>query len=270
MENSQLIGRIKGAPTLFTRYRPVGNNIYNSTTKLLNLYDTLITTPLNNQVLYLLTTFWRNKTLQATGGNVSNIFWGDMYGNNLTTANVASQTFTYSNASSKYIQYQRLSSAYEVSTVNYDVVKLNTGGIYSLLNTVDTANYALTFGISERTNSSFTAGIMASYLIGDLQGILLRNECYDRNFEINGFIQIPATAFSVGASFKLYIYLGTDIVAQTQVYCNSTTDPLYINLYGVIRTSVLDVNKYIDLKLQYLGTGLISNLGFCNLTVKTL
>jgi hypothetical protein len=270
MENSQLIGRIKGAPTLFTRYRPVGNNIYNSTTKLLNLYDTLITTPLNNQVLYLLVTSWRNKTLQATGGLVSNIFWGDMYGNNLTTANSASQTITYSNASSKYIQYQRLSSAYKVTNINYDTIKLNTGGIYSLLNTVDTANYGISFGLTDRNNSVATSAIMASYLIGDLQGILLRNQCYDRNFEINGFIQIPATAFSAGASFKLYIYLGTDIVAQTQVYCNSTTDPLYINLYGVIRTSVLDVNKYIDLKLEYLGTGLITNIGFCNLTVKTL
>jgi hypothetical protein len=270
MENSQLIGRIKGAPTLFTRYRPAGNNIYNSTTKLSSLYDTTITTPLNNQVFYLLTTLWRNKTLQATGGNVANIYWGDMYGQSLTSGNVASTTFTYSNASSKYIQYQRLSSAYKVQSFQFDNDKLNTGNIYSLLNTVDTENYALISATNERTNSFVSSTVMASYLISDTRGILLRNECYDRNFEINSFIRIPSTSFSVGASFKLYIYLGTDIIAQTQVYCNSTTDPIYINLYGVIRTSVLDINKYIDLKIQYLGTGLLTDIGFCNLVVKVL
>jgi hypothetical protein len=270
MENSQLIGRIKGAPTLFTRYRPAGNNIYNSTTKLQNLYDTLITTPTNNQVLYLLTTFWRNKTLQATGGLTSNIYWFDMYGNNVTTSNSPSQTFTYSNASSKYIQYQKLTSDILGNGVTYNTTLLNTGALCSLINTNDFPNYAISGGSVTRNNSFFSSGVMTSYLFSNTSGILLRNECYDRNFEINAYISIYVTAFNPGSSFKLFLYLGNNVIAQTQVFCNSITDPVYINLYGLVRTSVVDVDKYIDFRIQYLGSGLTTRASGFQIVVRTL
>jgi len=271
MDAIKLIGSVKYSSDI-TIYQPIGNNIYNSTSKLSSLYDTNITTPLNNQVLYFLSPTYRNKTLIATGGQFINNFWADMIGRNTPNLNIASLTFTYSNVSSKYIQYQRLSSGFNISVMGLNTTKMNTGGLFSLINTVDTANFALSNSIlsGNRNNSVFSSPTMASYLIADTRGFLLRNECYDRNFEINGYIQIPVSAYSDGASFKLYIYLGSDIIAQTQVYCNGINNPVYINLFAVVRTTILDINKYIDFKIQYLGSGLTMTAGNINLVVKTL
>lgn len=268
MDTLKLIGSFKGS-AFRTIYSPIGNNIYNSTSKLSSLYDTNITTPLNNQVLYFLSPSYSNKTLIATSGKDINIFWNDLFGRSAIALNIASLTFTYSNASSKYIQYQRLSSGLTLSNMTLNTTKMNTNGIYSLINTVDTANFALTNTVLA-SNNAVVSSTMASYLIANTSGILLRNECYNRNFEINGYIQLPTTGFSAGASFKLYIYLGTDIIAQTQVYCVGVNNPVYINLYAVIRTTVLDLNKYIDFKIQYLGTGLTMVAGNLNFVVKCL
>jgi hypothetical protein len=143
-----------------------------------------------------------------------------------------------------------------------------------LLNTFNTANYVAR-GTPQRNNTTVSIGSMQPYLLSGTNGIVIQNECYNRNFEINAFISIPTTGFSVEASFKIYIVLWnvleTTVIAETQVYCNSTTDSLNINLYGVFRTSVNDVNKLFDFRIQYLGTGLtLSASGNFTYVVKTL
>jgi len=258
MDSLKLIGKFKNSTNAITIYRPAGNKIYNSTSKLSSLYDTNISSLTNNQVFYFLSPTYRNKSLTFTTGRLVNIFWSDMVGNS-AAANSPSQTLTYSNASARFVQYQRLSSTTYMSNINLDTTKLNTGAIYSLLNTFDTANYVAR-GTANRNNTTVSTTAMASYLLSGTTGIVIQNECYNRNFEINAFIGIPTTGFSAGASFKVSIVLWnvleTTVIAETQVYCNSTTDQLYINLYGAFRTSVNDINKLFDFRIQYLGTGL--------------
>jgi len=273
MDSLRLIGRFKNS-TARTIYRPAGNNIYNSTSKLSSLYDTTITSLANNQVFYFLSPSYRNKSLTFTTGRTSNIFWSDMVGNS-SAANSASQTLTYTNANARLVQYQRLTSSTTVLLINLNTTKLNTNAIYSMLNTFDTANYVINPASTIRNNTTVSTTAMPSYLLSGTSGILLQNECYNRNFEINAYIQIPVTAFSVGASFKLYIVLWnvveTTVIAETQVYCNSINQPLNINLYGAYRTSVNDVNKLFDFRIQYLGTGLISSFdGQITYVVKSL
>jgi hypothetical protein len=269
MDSIKLIGSFKGS-SVITIYRPAGNNIYNSTSKLSSLYDTNITSLLNNEVLYFLSPTYRNKLLTFTTGRTANIFWGDMLGNS-TAANSVSQTLTYSNATNSFIQYQRLHSSTTIVLISLNATKLNTNAVYSMLNSLDTANYALRFPFITRNNTVVSTTAMGSYLTSETTGIVIRNECYDRNFEINAFIQINATGFSAGASFKLFITLGTNIIAETQVYCNSITQPLNINLYGAIRTTVDDIGKNFDFKIQYLGSGLtVLSDGQISYAVKTL
>lgn len=273
MDSIKLIGNFKNSAPR-TIYRPAGNNVYNSTSKLSSLYDTNITSLLNKQVLYFLSPTYRNKLLTFTTGRLVNIFWGDMVGNS-SASNSASQTLTYSNGTNRFVQFQRQSSTTYMSGTNLDTTKLNTGAIYSLLNTFDTANYVAR-GTVNRNNTTVSTTAMSSYLLSDTTGILIQNECYDRNFEINAFISIPTSTFSEGASFKIFIVLAnvleTTTIAETQVYCNSTSDSLNINLYGAYRTSVNDVNKVFDFKIQYLGTDLTLRASHGNFTyvVKSL
>jgi len=272
MDSIKLIGNFKGS-NVKTIYRPAGNNVYNSTSKLSSLYDTNISSLINNQILYYLSPSYRNKLLTFTTGRLVNIFWNDMVGNS-ANVNSASQTLTYTNGSVRFVQYQRLSSTTYMSNINLDTTKLNTGAIYSLLNTFDTANYVAR-GTVNRNNTTVSTTAMASYLVSGTTGIVIQNECYNRNYEINAFIGIPTTGFSAGASFKLYITIRdpviTTVIAETQVYCNSTTDQIYINLYGVFNATVNDVNKVFDLKIQYLGTGLtLLATGNFTYVVKTL
>jgi hypothetical protein len=254
MDSLKLIGSFK-ASGFRTLYQPIVNNVYSSTSKLSSLYDTSILTPVNNQVLYFLTPSYRNKFLTALTGKTSNIFWEDMVGTGNTATTLAAMTISYSSATSKYIQYPRLNSSIHNATATLDNAKMNTGGIYSLINQVNTANYALTATGGTRQNSVVSIGAMSpSYLNIDTTGVLLRSECYNRNFEVNGFVQIKTDVFSAGASFIVYIYLGTNIVAQTRAYCIDSENNLVINIYAVINTTIADVNKYIDFRIQYIGS----------------
>jgi hypothetical protein len=272
MENSQLIGIVKSGTNL-TIYDPIASNVYNQTLKITDLYDTNITTPIGGQIIYFLTPTYRNKTLTFQTGRISNIFWGDMIGGQLSNA---SMTLTFSSAtagigSNKFCQYQRLHSSRGVNNASLDATKLLTNGIYSLLNSTLASNAYTVNPTFNNTDSVFTSGTLSSYLITSSNGILLRNECYPRTFEINGFISIPITEVNDGASFILYIYNDTNIIAQTEVCCGSQSKTVVIGIFAVISTTIADVNKPLDLRIKFTGNTLtVGNKAVANFVVKII
>ena len=280
MDALSLNGIVKGA-TNPVMYKSIGNDLYNSTSKISSLYDTNITLPVNNEILYFLSPAYRNKTLTATTGNLaSNKFWVDMSGAGSSLTNIVSQTFTYSNASNRFLQYQRLHSSITATNTFLDTNKIRTQNIYSLLNTTNTAGWAYSGSPQyARHNSIVSTGVMPSYLSANTTGIQLINECYNRTFEINGFSSIPTTVVA-GSSFTVYIYLGDSVVSQATVYCQSGTNKdVFISIYAVIKTTAADVNKYIDFRIKFTfpqgvdpGNGYtgVTRGGVMNFAVKSL
>jgi hypothetical protein len=276
MDTKTLIGVVKGA-TALTIFRPIAENVYNQTLKIGNLYDVNITSPLNNQILYFLSPSYRNKGLVfqtgTTGAGNINIFWADMIGEQLTALNALSQTLTYNNAINKFVQYQRLHSSAQGSNATLNATRMITNGIFSLINTnTPSANYAF-FGGSATVaygNTTVNINVMASYLVSSNSGILLQNGCYNRTFEINGFISIPLTTFTDNSSFILYVYLGDTVISQTSVSCRTGDVIKYINIYAVINTTVANLGQKIDLRIKYTGSVLTVGAGVFSFSVKSL
>ena len=278
MDSLSLNGIVKGA-TNPVMYKSIGNDLYNSTSKISSLYDTSITLPANNQILYFLSQAYRNKTLTATTGNLaSNKFWADMSGTGAAGSNVNSLTFTYSNASNRFLQYQRLHSSITATSAFLVTLKMLTQNIYSLLNTTNTDNI-WAYGSSPlyvRNNSIVSTGVMPLYLNANTTGIQLINECYNRTFEINGFVSIPiptTVVISPGSRFTVYIYLGEREVSQATVYFKSGNNDVFINIYAVINTTLDDVNKYIDFRIKLTTQGTYASAGrggVMNFSVKSL
>ena len=274
MDTKTLIGVVKGA-TALTVFRPVAENVYNQTLKIGNLYDVNITTQLNNQILYFLSPSYTNKGLifqpgTSGTGNV-NIFWGDMIGEQFTTLNSLSQTLTYNNALNKFVQYQRLHSSSQGSNMSLNTTKMITNGIFSLTNTnTPVLNYAFTGGSVAYGNTTINTTVMASYLVASNSGILLQNGCYNRTFEINGFISIPLTTFTDNSNFIVYIYLGETVINQTSVCCRTGDIIKYINIYSVINTTVDNLGQKIDFRIQYTGSVLTVGAGIFSFSVKSL
>ena len=252
MDSLSLNGIVKGA-TNPVMYKSIGNDLYNSTSKISSLYDTNISLPTNNQILYFLTNSYRNKTLIATTGNlVTNKFWADMSGTGAAGSNLNSLTFTYSDASNRFLQYQRLHSSISISNGFLDGTKLITSNIYSLLTGVAGAYGGAPSYL--RQNSTSSTSVMPTYLNVETTGlpapIQLRNECYDRTFEINGFASIPINVVA-RSRFTVYIYLGESEVSQATVYCPSGNKDVFIGIYAVINTTVDDVGKNIDFRIKF-------------------
>jgi hypothetical protein len=274
MDTKLLIGIVKGS-TALTVYRPVAENVYNQTLKIGNLYDANITTPLNNQILYFLSPSYRNKGLifqtGTTGAGNINIFWGDMIGEQFTALNSLSQTLTYNNALNKFVQYQRLHSSAQGVNGTLNATKLITNGIFSLINTnTPVANYGFSSVSVTYGNSAINATVMPSYLVASNSGILLQNGCYNRTFEINGFLSIPLTTFTDNSSFILYVYLGDTVINQTSVVCRTGDIVKYINIYSVINTTVANLGQKIDFRIQYTGSVLTTTAGTFSFSVKSL
>ena len=274
MDTKTLIGVVKGA-TALTVFRPVAENVYNQTLKLGNLYDVNITTPLNNQILYFLSPSYRNKGLifqtGASGAGNVNIFWGDMIGEQFTTLNSLSQTLTYNNALNKFVQYQRLHSSAQGITASLNTTRLITNGIYSLINTnAPSTNYAFSSASITYGNTTVNVSVMPSYLVSSNSGILLQNGCYNRTFEINGYIFIPLSTFTDNSSFILYVYLGNTVINQTSVSCRTGDVVKYINIYAVINTTVANLGQKIDFRIQYTGSVLTTTAGTFCFSVKSL
>jgi len=269
MDSLSLSGIFKGAinPTI---YKSIGNDLYNSSSKISSLYDTNITTPLNNQMIYYLTPTFRNKSLALTTGKTANIFWSDMVGASLPASNLNSQTITYTNVNNTFLQFQRAHAGAFVSSVALDTTKMLTNNIYSLLNTAVPAERAYVSATITRSNSVVSTTVANSYLFSNTTGVLLRNDCYNRTFEINGFLATSSNTVTNGASFTVYIYLGTDIIAQTDICCNTSKVENYVNIYAVIKTTVADVDKYIDFKIRYSGSVLVSSATQMTFSVKSL
>jgi hypothetical protein len=275
MDTKLLIGIVKGS-TALTVFRPIAENVYNQTLKIGNLYDVNITTPLNNQILYFLSPTYRNKGLIFQTGIVggagnANIYWGDMIGEQTPALNVLSQTLTYNNAIDKFVQYQRLHSSAQGSNMSLNTTKMITNAIYSLTNTnTPLANYAFSSGSVSYNNSAISSTVMASYLVASNSGVLLQNGCYNRTFEINGFISIPLTTFTDNSSFIVYIYLGDTVINQTSVSCRTGDVIKYINIYAVVNTTVANLNQKIDFRIQYTGSVLTTSAGIFSFSVKSL
>jgi hypothetical protein len=273
MDTKTLIGVIKGA-TALTVYRPIAENVYNQTLKIGNLYDVNITTPLNNQILYFLSPSYTNKTLTFQTGAVSignNVFWGDMIGLQFSTSNVLSQTLTYNNATNQFAQFQRLHSSIMGSSTGLNATKMITNGIYSITNSnAPSANYAFSFGTTANFNTTVSTGVLPSYLVASAGGILLQNGCYNRSFEVNGFISIPLISFTDNSSFIVYVYLGETVINQTSVSCRTGDTIKYINIYAVVNTTVANVNQKIDFRIQYTGSILNTSAGIFSFSVKSL
>jgi hypothetical protein len=274
MDTKLLIGIVKGS-TALTVYRPVAENVYNQTLKIGNLYDVNITTPLNNQILYFLSPSYRNKGLifqpGTTGAGNVNIFWGDMIGEQFTALNSLSQTLTYNNALNKFVQYQRLHSSAQGSNASLNATKLITNGIFSLINTnTPVANYGFSSVSVAYGNTTVNVSITPSYLVASNSGILLQNGCYNRTFEINGFLSVPLTTFTDNSSFILYVYLGDTVINQTSVSCRTGDIVKYINIYSVINTTVANLGQKIDFRIQYTGSVLTTTAGTFSFSVKSL
>jgi hypothetical protein len=270
MENTFLIGLIKGQTIPNTVYRQIGGNVYNQSNKLTNLSDTNITTPLNGQILYYLSPTYRNKFNTFQTGT-SNINWGDMIGFATNGSNLFSQTLTYNNATQKYVQYQRLHSSINGNAMQLDTAKLITGGIYSMtVSNFPTTFYAFTSGSATNVNSVVSTTIMATYLTAASTGITLTNGCYNRAFEINGFLNIPLTTFTDNSLFTVYVYLGETIINQTSVVCRTGDIQKIINIYAVVNTTVANVGMKIDFRLQYTGSTLTTGATMFNFSVKSL
>ena len=275
MDTKTLIGVVKGA-TALTVFRPFAENVYNQTLKIGSLYDVNITTPLNNQILYFLYPTYRNKGLIFQTGAVggagnANIYWGDMIGEQTPAVNSLSQTLTYNNAIDKFVQYQRLHSSAQGSNMTLNNTKLITNAIYSLTNTnTPSANYAFSSGSVAYANTTVNTTVMASYLVASNSGILLQNGCYNRTFEINGFISIPLTTFTDNSNFILYVYLGDTVINQTSVVCRTGDVIKYINIYAVINTTVANLGQKIDFRIQYTGSVFTTTAGIFSFSVKSL
>jgi hypothetical protein len=257
MDALSLNGIVKGDTTNSpVIYKSIGNDLYNSTSKISSLYDTNISLPANNQILYYLNRAYRNKTLIATTGNLTtNKFWADMSGTGSTELNLNSLTFTYSNASNRFLQYQRLHYSISATGAFLESAKMRSENIYSLLNSASGITGIWAYGgspIYVRTNPIpiVSTGVMPSYLNINTTGIQLSNECYNRTFEINGFVSIPTNVVA-GSRFTVYIYLGDNEVSQATAYCQSGNRDVFIGIYAVIKTTAEDVNKYIDFRIKF-------------------
>jgi hypothetical protein len=272
MNNSQLIGVIKGQTAANTIYRTIGANVYNQNNNLSSLSDVQITTPLNGQILAYRTTtpnfINRFNTFQTGTANVN---WSDMIGFPINGSNLFSQTLTYNNATQKYVQFQRLHSSINGTGMTLDSAKLITGGIYSItVSNFPTTFYAYSGGSVANSNSVVSSTIMATYLTAASTGITLTNGCYNRAFEVNGFLNIPLTTFTDNSSFIVYVYLGETIINQTSVVCRTGDTQKIINIYAVVNTTVANVGQKIDFRLQYTGSTLTTGASMFNFSVKSL
>jgi hypothetical protein len=99
---------------------------------------------------------------------------------------------------------------------------------------------------------------------------VLQNGCYNRAFEINGYIFIPLSTFTDNSTFILYIYLGNTVINQTSVVCRTGDIIKYINIYAVINTTVANLGQKIDFRIQYTGSVLTTTAGMFSFSVKSL
>lgn len=272
MNNSQIIGVRKGQTIPNTIYRTIGGNVYNQSNILNSLSDVQITTPLSGQILAYRTTapnfINRFNTFQTGASNVN---WGDMIGFTSAATNVSSQTLTYNNATQKYVQFQRLHSSISGNSMAFDTAKLVTNGIYSMtVSNFPPTNYAFSSGSPSFSNSIISNTIMATYMTAASTGITLTNGCYNRAFEVNGYLSFNLTTFTDNSSFIVYVYLGETIIAQTSIVCRTGDTAKIILIYAVVNTTVANVGQKIDFRLQYTGSTLTASASLFNFSVKSL
>jgi hypothetical protein len=272
MNNSQIIGVIKGQTVANTIYRTIGGNVYNQNNILNNLSDVNITTPLSGQIVYFESPTYRNKFNTFQTGT-SNINWSDMIGFSTSSLNTFSLTLTYNNATQKYVQYQRLHSSINANFLALNTVNLLTNNIFSISTRTPSSNNAFNSPSFSISNSPVSGTIMATYLTANSgSGITLTNGCYNRAFEVNGYLSLSLATFTDGASFIVYVYLGNTIIAQTSVVCRTGDTTKLILIYAVVNTTVANVGQNIDFKLQYTGSTLTAGSGgaLFNFSVKSL
>jgi hypothetical protein len=132
------------------------------------------------------------------------------------------------------------------------VSKLSSGLILVLNDTRVAADNAFLVptGISQGIGPS-TENLLLSYLASNNTGTILQNACYNRNMLINANIYFSLTSIGNGATFTLYIYLETVIIAESTMSCKNGQNSMTLFVNTVLKTTVADVGKRIFYKIKY-------------------